>query len=157
MTERQAGTSYIAIGKTLQRPLSSLQTRFEAEMKKKGIPKASYKIERSRRFTDDDIQTIRELREEGQTWVKIAAVFGTNPKAVRKRYNLRCDEFASLPGTLGMRKVWSPEEVRELVVCRDEMRMDWRDISKRLGSGRTVEALRRRYYSSPREGLLEEV
>src|SRR4051812_136286 len=77
---------------------------------------------------DADVEQLRALVANNTTNTEIARITGRTVLSVKSKIN-RMD----MPARMKPQKAWPPEETAKLVMLRDEARLGWTEIAKRLG------------------------
>lgn len=79
-------------------------------------------------WLDDELARLRELVAANVGNVEIAKALGRSVLSVKSKINR-----LGMPARIKIQKAWPPEETAQLLRLRDECRLGWNEIAKRLG------------------------
>ncbi|MHC2867957.1 hypothetical protein ACVIYH_009090 [Bradyrhizobium diazoefficiens] len=79
-------------------------------------------------WLDADVEQLRQLVASNAGNVEIARITGRTVLSVKSKINR-----LGIPARIKPQKSWPPEELAQLLMLKDEARLGWTEIGKRLG------------------------
>lgn len=79
-------------------------------------------------WLDAEVDLLRQLVADSASSAEISERLGRSAGAIKAKISR-----LSLPARIRVQKAWPPEETAQLLRLRDEVRLGWSEIAKRLG------------------------